>query len=216
MCAQYLIKKNIKNLQEVFQLTFDIDDSDFPRRVLPYTTAPVITPDHKVKAMNFSLIPIWSKERKVKFATHNARLDTVAIKPTWKRPFTQNHCIVPISSFVEPIYTGKHAGHMVAFDSNEPLLAVGITDTWTDRQTGEHIESFSIVTDDPSDYVAKIGHDRQPVFLNSKNAEFWLNPPTNDTEDLIQFLKENAIVPTLSIEIDRPMAKGWEKRIPKD
>ena len=30
------------------------------------------------KLMNFSLIPSWSRERRPKFATHNARLDGVA------------------------------------------------------------------------------------------------------------------------------------------
>ena len=76
--------------------------------------APAIVPVG-MKEMNFSLITSWSKERKPEFATHNARLfsedgDPIFKKPTWRGPFSSNHCVIPISKFVEPIYTGEYAG----------------------------------------------------------------------------------------------------------
>lgn len=216
MCAQYIIKENIRKLQEQLKIPLEIDGVTYPMRILPHTMAPVITPDQKIKPMNFSLIPVWSKERKPKFATHNARLESIAVKPTWKRPFLHNHCVVPMTSFVEPIYTGEFAGNMVSFNSDVPLVAAGISDNWTDRSSGESIDSFAVVTSDPSDFVNTTGHDRQPVFIDPKLMDLWLNTDSKDPDYMMDMLLSIAITPTFTVSVDRPMAKGWEKRIPKD
>lgn len=56
--------------------------------------------------MRYSLVPNWSKEAKVKFATHNARLESIDEKPTWKTVFSEQHCLVPLTDFIEPILPG--------------------------------------------------------------------------------------------------------------
>ena len=73
----------------------------------------------------FGLVPSWSKERKVKYSTHNARLVStdeksgkpvpIYMKPTWREAFAGRHCLVPMDLFIEPIYTGEFAGNMVKF-----------------------------------------------------------------------------------------------------
>lgn len=215
MCAQYDAEMTPGDLEKYLRKIWGLDRPAWKTRIVPYAKAPVAVGDH-LELMQYSLVPSWSKEPKVKFATYNARLDTILEKATWKRPFTKHHCVVPLSRFVEPIYTGKLAGNMVAFRAPELLLAAGIYDEWKNPETGEILKSFALVTDDPSDYVKEIGHDRQPVFLSQKRAEDWLNNEKQQGEELRTFLKEGAEEPNFTTEIDRPMAKGWEKRIPKD
>jgi putative SOS response-associated peptidase YedK len=72
--------------------------------------------------------PSLSKEPKVKFATHKATLDTIEEKATWRGPFKKAHCLVPIQSFLEPIYTGEFSGNIVAFQPRDKkiMLAAGI------------------------------------------------------------------------------------------
>src|SRR5262245_13765023 len=113
MCAQYRIKAKIEDLEFYFNVTVE-DIIDWIDHMVPHNFAPVFT-SVTLKLMKFSLLPAWSREPKVKFATHNARLETVAEKPTWKQPFLRNHCVVPMTSFIEPIYDGQLAGNMVAF-----------------------------------------------------------------------------------------------------
>jgi putative SOS response-associated peptidase YedK len=208
MCAQYLILRHQKNLE-----LFEGLDTEWSERVLPYTPAPVLTAEGP-KVMNYSLIPVWSKEPKPKFATHNARLETITEKATWKRPFLKHHCAVPMNAFIEPIYTGELAGNMVRFNSKDILWAAGIHDSWVNKETGEVIESFAIITSEPSQFVKDTGHDRQPLFLTEKNADKWLKL-AGEPDTLVEFLNDNFIIPKVTTEVDRPLKKGWEKRIPK-
>jgi len=209
MCAQYRIKAKIKDLEFYFSVTVE-DIIDWIDHMVPHNMAPVVTGGN-IKLMKFSLLPSWSREPKVKFATHNARIETVAEKPTWKKPFLRNHCVVPMNSFIEPIYEGSLAGNMVSFNSDSLLCAAGIFDSWTNRATGEVIESFAVITSEPCAFVREVGHDRQPVFLAKDDALEWASlsgPP----EKLVSFLHEKAVVPRLTTSIERPLKAGWEKR----
>lgn len=209
MCAQYRIKAKLKDLEFYFNITVE-DVIDWIDHMLPHSRAPVVVAD-QIRLMKFSLLPSWSKEPKVKFATHNARLETIADKPTWKRPFLKNHCVVPMSSFIEPIYEGPLAGNMVSFDAEELLCAAGVYDTWVNKETGEVVESFAIITSEPCDFVRDVGHDRQPVFLKREDAVRWTSL-AGDVDTFQNFLKEKAIVPRLSTHIERPLKAGWQKR----
>ena len=223
MCAQFTIKRSVKELEEEFQAaSFKGVPKEFDELIVPHTLAPVIVAaaggKNLVKLMSFSLVPSWSKDRKPKFATHNARLDTVIEKPTWKKPFQTKHVIVPISSFIEPIYVNDLAGNMVQFfDKGEHILAAaGIYDEWVNKETGEVLESFTILTDDPPSFVNKVGHDRCPVFIGKKYFEEWLNPAKVAPEQLLKRLRSNVQKIEFDVAKHRPMRPGWEKRIPKD
>lgn len=185
--------------------------------IVPYTPAPVYyRPDDVIDVtdMKFSMVPSWSKEPKVKFATHNARLESIDEKPTWKGVFVRRHCLVPLTDFIEPIYEGDHAGFMVSFHGveGEVLLAAGVWDEWTNRETGEVTQSFAIITHDPIPFVADKGHDRCPVFLKVKDGETWLGNQGEKPSDLKKFLIDKRLHPDLDVQNFRPMRPGWEKR----
>jgi putative SOS response-associated peptidase YedK len=219
MCAQFKLKVIFKDLLKQFKArpTKELEHYELPDRIVPYQMAPVII-DHKgeliIKPMRFSLLPVWAKEPKLKFATFNARLDSVDTKATWKRPFLTQRCLVPITDFVEPIYDGEHAGHMVMFyeKGRQILAAAGIYDHWVNSQTGEVIDSFAIITDESSPFIRSIGHERQPVFLKPEGYDLWLRGGKRDPENLKSILHAYRLQPTLEVENDRPMKAGWEKR----
>lgn len=200
MCAQYLIKANAKSIAAFFGISQDVDLT-YPERIFPYTPAPVVT-DKGLQVMQYSLVPSWSKEPKVKFATYNARIETVVEKPTWKKPFQINHCLIPISGFIESIDEGDFKGHMVEFFGSGLLVAAGIYDQWTDKKTGEVLESFAMLMTEPNDFIKKIGHDRQPIFLTEEAARDWLT--MKEKPDLMRkFLLEHNNTPALEVRSDR-------------
>lgn len=202
------------------ELDFDPNQThlDLNARFLPYSKAPALVagqPHNSFRLMNFSLVPSWSKTPKVKFATHNARLDTILEKPTWKAPFVKKHCLVPMSDFVESIteVDKKYAGHLVRFKekSNQLLVAAGIYDEWLNKETGEILESFAILTDDPPVYISDIGHDRCPVFIRKEIYNDWLHFK-GDGMAALELLKNSRREIDFDVEIDRPLKPGWEKR----
>ncbi|MEZ4816099.1 MAG: SOS response-associated peptidase family protein [Bdellovibrionota bacterium] len=228
MCAQFQLKITANQLAKKFGIRLPEKVGDFDEIFLPYRQAPVVVLDDKslnLKAMNFSLVPAWSKEPKVRFATHNARLYSfdektnkeVAIyeKPTWRDPFKKKHCLVPMTGFIEAIYTQSLAGNMVEFFSKEEnlLVAAGIWEEWLNKKTGEVLESFSILTHEPYAFVDKMGHDRSPVFLDESKYRGWLEVDSKSPVEMLDFLRSSRSEPCFDVAIVRPLKAGWQKRL---
>lgn len=79
MCAQFQVDK-IKFQKALAIFALDLKKLLWKARILPHSEAPVIlSRDEKyiLDLFNFSLIPVWSKECKPKFATHNTRIETL-------------------------------------------------------------------------------------------------------------------------------------------
>jgi len=217
MCAQYTVELQALDLETLFGISIAEDIPPWLERITPHTFAPVIT-HSGLHSMNFSLIPSWASEKKQKFATFNARIESVADKPTWRKPFESQRCLIPISRFIEPIYEHEYAGNMVAFErkDHQPLVAAGIYDQWVDKKTGEAIDSFAMLTSPALEFVKRIGHDRSPIFLPKEAFAEWIQPEKKNPQTLISFLRQHRLNPPLMVEKDRPMKAGWEKRKPQE
>lgn len=201
MCSQYTAKYETQT-----------------QRILPYRLGPVIVCDRgkrRTLPMSFSLVPSWSKEPKVKFATHNARIESITEKPTWKIPFQYQHCLVPMDGFFESVYEGPMAGNVIQFvpTHQKTLYAAGIFDYWKHPlDSAKNFFSYSVLTREPSNFILQHGHDRTPIFLNDTSAFDWLDLIKKDNEFIRSELLHNAVHPELKVEIDRPLKAGWEKR----
>lgn len=218
MCAQFALKIEANQLRQKYNINIREDLSLIDSRYLPHSYAPVVVNskgDKILYPMRFSLIPNWSKESKVKFATHNARVESVIEKPTWRIPFQSKHCLVPLTSFFEAAYTGPEAGNIIRFiEADDKLLfAAGIFDYWKDSLSPEkNFYSFSILTQEPSPFILEHGHDRTPIFLKEDVAFDWLSLINQDERMIRDKLLKLSYYPSLKVEIDRPLKAGWEKR----
>lgn len=211
MCAQFGVHISGAELKDEYDVqvqdTLDVIDERF----YPHKPAPCIILDPKDKlklvAMNFSLVPSWSKVAKPKFATHNARIETILEKPTWRSALKKNHCIIPISKFYEASYEGPHAGHLLEFtESKDKLLfAAGIFDKWINPEDEKALYSFTIITTEPNKFILDNGHDRCPAFLDFKLAQKWLHKIDVDSKEQIDFLKKSIQIPSLKIKEDRKL-----------
>jgi putative SOS response-associated peptidase YedK len=227
MCAQFGVFKDGKFLARIFKAKPPVRDI---RRgmVLPRRLGPVVTFESGGRALSekqFGLIPSWSKEGKVKFSTHNARLVStdektgkqvpIYTKPTWREPFSRRHCLVPMEHFVEAIYSGEFAGNMVKFipTGEEIIAAAGLWEDWVSKSSGEVVSTFAVITDEPVPYIKSIGHDRSPVFLAPKDYDEWLGAGEKGPQGTLEFLQRSKADFSWKAEIDRPMAAGWEKRV---
>jgi len=208
MCSQF---ENLIPIAKLAAYTHSIFDDQvaslsWEPHVYPYAKTPVVTrynQTNSIRLMSYSLVPSWSKTSKPKFSTYNARLDRpghgdslelIYNTPTWRTPFKEQRCLVALTGFFESCRQGSHAGFTVKFTPGNPdelLFAAGVWDKWTDHTTGEIIHSFAILTDAPCAYILRVGHDRQPVFLNLANADTWLNTEALPAAEAYNFLKTN-------------------------
>jgi putative SOS response-associated peptidase YedK len=127
--------------------------------------------------------------------------------------------LIPLTQFVESITEiGKPlAGNMVRFHEKENhlLIAAGIYDEWVNKETGEILESFAILTDAPPPFIAQVGHDRCPVFIRKEHYNDWLNYK-GDGNGALEILSRARKELHLKVEIERPLKPGWEKRAKQD
>jgi len=218
MCAQFMIEVVTDCFANQYKVGIPAEISHLKGRFLPHGLAPVIVREGEkrvLKPMRFSLLPSWSKEKRVQFATHNARIETVLEKPTWKTPFLSKRCLVPMTGFIESIYKNEYAGNRVCFSSQDSrlLTAAGIWDLWLDPVNEEVIESFAILTQAPLPFVSNIGHDRSPIFLQESAFDDWLTQGQQPSTKLMDILKTKQEEFNFKVEVDRPLKAGWEKRI---
>lgn len=212
MCSQYGFAIKYKRLKDL-GISVAYGDGEINERFMPYTKVPVVVQTSqglKLTPMNFSLVPAWSKEPKVKFATHNARIETVIEKPAWREPFQSKHCLVPMTSFYESVYQGPHAGHIISF-SSDLMFAAGLFDVWTNPENREQLFSCTIITTEPSKFILENGHDRSPIFLNFEEGKQWLGLRAPEKE-MVDFLLTKNVYPDLQVSRDRALKPGWEKR----
>ncbi len=218
MCAQFALKTEANKLSLQGEIKISEDLKTVDSRFLPHSIAPVIVStnnDFKLTGMHFSLVPSWCKKSKVKFATHNARIESVTEKPTWKIPFKSQYCLVPITSFFESVYTGPEAGNIIEFkqENNNLLFAAGLFDFWKDVHKPElSFYSFTILTQAPSDFILEHGHDRIPIFVKDELVLDWLNNINKETDLVKSKLLSISYHPELIVSIDRPLKAGWENR----
>ena len=96
-------------------------------------------------------------------------------------------CLVPANSFFEWQKTGQgKVPYRIMLKSEELFSFAGLWDAWTDKETGEVLHTFSIITTDANELVRPI-HDRMPVILSPEAEELWLDEHESK-EDLLSLL----------------------------
>ena len=125
------------------------------REIFPGYDAPFIRaakdstqPERELVVGQWNLIPWFAKERKLKYPTSNARSEELAAKASYKLPWARGQrCIIPAISFYEPNWeSGKHVPWNFSRADGEMWGLAGLWSTWTDKQTGEIVDSFTMLT----------------------------------------------------------------------
>jgi putative SOS response-associated peptidase YedK len=192
MCGRYVFNPD-KNFNERFDVDNGIDLKP-NYNVSPGQFQPVITQNNGqilVSEMKWGLIPFWSKDPKIGFRMINARADTVYEKPSFKKAFKSQRCLIPANGFFEWKTTGRSKLPFYYYLKNEPLFAfAGIYDSWRSPDGGE-ISTYTIITTDANDLVKKV-HDRMPVILPQTAEKAWLDFSVPEP-DLLSFLNPYSV-----------------------
>jgi putative SOS response-associated peptidase YedK len=96
----------------------------------------------------WGLIPWFAKDRKLKYPTSNARSEELTEKASYKHPWARGQrCVIPAMSFFEPNWeTGKHVPWQFKRSDGAPWGLAGLWNTWVDKETGEVVESYTMLT----------------------------------------------------------------------
>lgn len=139
--------------------------------------------DKKLTAMRWGLIPHWAKDEKIGYKMINARIETVAEKPSFRDAFKKRKCLIPATGF----YEWKHQGsrkqpYFIKMKNGVLFSMAGIWESWKSPE-GKEIESCSIITTKANTIVGKI-HDRMPVIIKKESYGLYLDGDINPLDYL--------------------------------
>ncbi len=184
MCGRFSLTKEEAEIEKRFNARFYSDDLVKRYNVAPSQLSLVITEQEpqSLQLFKWGLIPSWAKEKSIGNRMINARSETVREKPSFRRLIKNKRCLVITDGFYE--WKKNGSGTKTPFricKENEELFAfAGLWDEWTDKETGEIIKSFTIMTRAANDKVARV-HDRMPVILDPEEEPSWLDQNTDES-----------------------------------
>ena len=190
MCFYNSMSKKAKELaarygrkSDIIEIAEEILAEQSKVNAFTFPKYPIITVEPEIQAYNWGLIPFWVKDGEqadeLKRMTLNARADTIFEKPSFREPIMRRRCIVPSTGYFEWRHEGKNKIPYFIFVKDEAIFSMaGIYDEWLDKDTGEIVKTFSIITTDPNpltDYIHNTKH-RMPAILSPEDEERWLDP----------------------------------------
>jgi putative SOS response-associated peptidase YedK len=196
MCVQYLTTTNTDWVKSHFDLDLPTSNT---YDVFPTYPGAIILKSHNtdrtaIGLARFGLLPSWAKEETFGRKTYNARVETVAEKPSYKHAWTQRHYALALAdAFYEPCYeSGKAVRTAIKQANQEPMAIASIWDTWTEPETGELIVSFSMLTIEASGHpvmqrMHKLEDEKRTVVpLRPELFNAWLNATPQEAKALLQ------------------------------
>jgi putative SOS response-associated peptidase YedK len=197
MCFHSKLNKEAVELETRFKAKMDspklfigsetINGFSFPLNPVISTESP-----NTIQLFNWGLIPNWAKDKEIRKNTLNARIETINEKVSFKN-YVQNRCLILADGFYEWQWLDdlgkKKQKYLIHLPNNQAFAFAGIYSKWIDKQTGELLNTYSIVTTEAKGLMLNIHNSkkRMPVILNPENEQDWLNK-----RELSAFLEPNS------------------------
>lgn len=126
----------------------------------------------------WGLIPWFAKSPQLKYSTNNARFEGIEAKASYKHPWLQGkRCIIPAWSFDEPCWeTGNNVWWTFRRADGDPWALAGLWNAWADPETGEIIESYTMLT---------INADGHPLMSRMHKPDPKLPPDQQDKRSVV-------------------------------
>ncbi len=177
MCGRYA--NHVQKMSGWEEILADWPGSaELSMNIAPTQNIPVVAQQSgktQAKSMRWGLVPAWSKTPKPKYASYNARVETVQQKPSFRDACRNAQtCLVPASGYYEwSGEKGHKTKHYIQLENETPLVMAGLWAFWT--QGEQRLFSCTILTRAAVPSLADI-HPRMPLILNKQDARNWLEP----------------------------------------
>ncbi len=221
MCGRYASSRQPEDLVE----EFEIRNPELPHLEPDYNVAPTKevyavverpahgesrspgeageaeAPERQLRVLTWGLVPFWAKDPSVGSRMINARVETVAQKPAYRRAFERRRAILPADGYYEWYPTQERARsgkprkqpYFIRPADGGVLAMAGLYEIWRDPDRAEDDpERFrwtcTVLTTRAEDSLGQI-HDRMPLMLPRERYAAWLDPRPHPGSDLLDLLE---------------------------
>ena len=186
MCGRYHLDEfwNLNEMLERLRLgVADIHHDLFlgSKEVFPRTFQPIIRLEdgaHVVEKRRWGFHRTWPDPAKpdkwIKRELINAVGATVHKLPTFRKAYKETRCLIPMTAWWEwPVLDGTKTRVDISMKASSVFLAAGLYEVSNDNKTGEQVNTFTLVTTEPNDFLGTT-HDRAPLVLEPEDWAKWL------------------------------------------
>ncbi len=206
MCGRYASSRKPEDLVEEFEI---VDDRVEKPLEPDYNVAPTKDvyavverppskesddpPQRQLRVLRWGLVPSWAKDPSIGSRMINARMETVAEKPAYKRAFAARRCLLPADGYFEWYPTSQltKAGKprkqpfFIRPQDGGVLAMAGLYEIWRDPtrdpdnsdDPARFLWTCTVLTTEAEDAVGHI-HDRMPLSVDRERWSTWLDPGT--------------------------------------
>jgi putative SOS response-associated peptidase YedK len=187
VCGRFLLTYDIQAIKNYYGVSQDEDVMYAPMpEIFPSQTIPVITRtqrENHLEMMDWGFPNPYGKGLLI-----NARGETAATKPTFRRPFSQHRCLIPADGFFEWKQEGKRKiKYRIRRRDGGLFSMAGLYRPMADANGIPQRSTCLIITTEPAPWIAEI-HNRMPAILTREAEQLWLDEALKDPEFLTQLL----------------------------
>ena len=206
MCSNFQPIKKTHSAWVKQHFDCDLPNAEWREETYPTYPAPFIYLDDgkpRCELAQFGLVPHWATDKK-KFGlkTYNARSETVQEKPSYRSAWKERRFgLIIMESFYEPSWeTGKAVRWRIRRSDSQPIAAASIWERIIDKETGEVILSFSMLTINANGHeVMKHFHKpedekRSIVVLNENQYLPWLEANKVEAESFLKLAEKGFLI----------------------
>jgi putative SOS response-associated peptidase YedK len=124
--------------------------------------------------LRWGLVPSWAKRPDTGLKMINARVETVAERPAFRRAFERYRCLIIADGFYEwrRLPAGPKQAFHITRTGGEPFAFAGLWSIWHAPE-GHTLRTCTILTTAAGVAIAPL-HDRMPVILAPGAESAWL------------------------------------------
>lgn len=138
--------------------------------------------ERELVMLRWGLVPFWAKDPSIGNRMINARAETIAEKPSYRAAFRHRRCFVLADGFYEwHRQNDTKTPYYISLASQEPFALAGLWESWTDKQSGESLQTTTLITTEANEFMRPL-HHRMPVVMQAATAGEWLA----GSEELLQ------------------------------
>lgn len=181
------------------------------------------TTERTLRLVRWGLVPSWATDPKAGARMINARSETAAEKPAFKRAMQARRCLIPADGWYEWQRGPDHKQpYYTRYADGSSLAMAGIWEYWKpqDDPAGEYPDGLvtaSVLTTSAVGVLAQV-HDRMPLLLPPSAWDAWLDPDTRADDDAVAALlapPSAALVDALELRPVSPLVNSVRNNGPE-
>jgi putative SOS response-associated peptidase YedK len=198
MCGRFVGFRKLEELKQYFPIDVARVDAVANYNVAPTQQILAIASLEGANVLDryhWGLVPFWAKDTAIGTKMINARVETVASKPSFREAFKKRRCLIPADGFYEwQGQKGAKQPMFITLPDKAAFAFAGLWETWHDKQNpGSIYRSCTIITRAATGALKAL-HHRMPVILKPDAFGQWLDPGHRDPDVLMEILHSRSII----------------------